>query len=94
MKGAIQIKFILYESVHVRECFAVVKSMCVCVSLSSVTSHVSLDSMLCNPSLLPIFLLNLVSSGWDYLRLDNPLEAGMQSFINNIDVLFTICKGS
>lgn len=44
-------------------------------------SHVLPDSMVTNPSLLPIFPLYLVSSGRDYTGLDNLPEADMHSFI-------------
>ncbi len=46
-------------------------------------SHVLPDSMVTNPSLLPIFPLYLVSSGRDYTGLDNLPEADMHSFIKN-----------
>lgn len=44
-------------------------------------SHVLPDSMVTNPSLLPIFPLYLVSSGTDYTGLDSLPEADMHSFI-------------
>lgn len=44
-------------------------------------SHVLPDSMVTNPSLLPIFPLYLVSSGRDYTGLDSLPEADIHSFI-------------
>lgn len=46
-------------------------------------SHVLPDSMVTNPSFLPIFPFYLVSSGRDYTVLDNLPEADMHSFIKN-----------
>lgn len=46
-------------------------------------SHALAESMITNPSLLPIFQLCLVSSGKDYTGLDNHAQADMQSFIKN-----------
>jgi len=46
-------------------------------------SHVLPDSMVTNPSRLPIFPLYLVLSGRDYTGLDSLPEADMHSFIKN-----------
>lgn len=51
-------------------------------------SHVLPDFMVTNPSLLPIFPLDLVSSGKDYAGLDNLPEtdthACIYSFIHSV----------